>query len=111
MSDRVDGERRRHVRHPLATTVQFYHGPSQREYPARSVDISHGGMLLFVPVSTPVAAGQPVRVKVGAHNRPELEGLNCDGVDATIVRVDRRRIMDMGYVPVGVRFAAPVGRS
>lgn len=86
-------------------TVQFYHGPSRREYPARSVNISFGGMLMYVPVGTPVAAGQPIRMTLGSHDRPEFAGLSERPLDATIVRVDRKKIVEVGHVPVGVRFA------
>ena len=105
MDQQTPAERRNHSRHPLSITVQFYHGPTQREYPARSVDISSGGMLMYVPVGTPVSTGQPIRVTLGSHDRPEFSGLSERPVDATIVRVDRKKMMDVGHMPVGVRFA------
>ena len=91
----------------MATTVQFYHGPSRREYPARSVDISHGGMLMYVPAGVPVARGQPIRLTIGSHGRPELAGLGNKPLDATIVRVDRKGMIELGHLPVGVRFSLP----
>jgi len=91
----------------MATTVQFYHGPSRREYPARSVDISHGGMLMYVPASVPVSRGQPIRLTIGSTARPELAGLGDKPLDGTIVRVDRQKMLQLGHVPVGIRFAVP----
>ncbi|MCD4699669.1 MAG: PilZ domain-containing protein [Phycisphaerae bacterium] len=105
MVQQAPTERRKHSRHPLSITVQFYHGPSQREYPARSVDVSNGGMLMYVPVGTPVSPGQPIHVTLGSHNRPEFAGLSEQPVDGTIVRVDRKKMLDIGHIPVGVRFA------
>ena len=107
MERRSNSERRKHPRHPLATTVQFFHGPSRREYPARSVDISRGGMLLYVPASVPVTRGQGIRLRIGSHGRPELAELSNKPLDATVVRVDRRKMIDLGHLPVGVRFSLP----
>ena len=104
MEQRSSANRRRHVRYPLATTVQFHHGPSGRDYPARSVDTSAGGLLMYVPVGTPVAPGQAIRLQLGSHSRPELAGVGAGPIEATVVRVDRQKVLSLGYLPVGVRF-------
>ena len=109
MTRSTSSDRRRHARHPLATTVQFYHGPSRRQFPARSVDISHGGMLMYVPASVPVTPGQAIQLTIGSHGRPELAELSNRPLNATVVRVDRRKLMDLGHLPVGVRFQLPEG--
>jgi c-di-GMP-binding flagellar brake protein YcgR len=98
-------ERRQHQRHPLATGVQFYHGPTQREFPARCVDISAGGMLMYVPVTIPVQPGQPIRLTVGGGTRPEFAVMTERPLNATIVRVDRRKLLSAGHIAVGVKFA------
>lgn len=85
-------------------TIQFYHGQSMREYPARTVNISNGGMLMYVPISAPVAPGHTIRINLGSQSRPEFSGLGGEPCDATIVRVERKEITDVGYLPVGVRF-------
>ena len=108
MNERTSADRRQHVRYPLATTVQFYHCPSRREFPARSIDMSAGGILLYVPAGTPVASGQPIQLKLGVHGRPEFAPLSDAPLDGTVVRVDRKRMLDMGHLPVGVRFSQPV---
>ena len=103
-SAKKSADRREHQRYPLATSVQFYHGPSQREFPARSIDISAGGMLMYVPAATPVQPGQAIRLKVGGIGRPEFAGLDENPVDATVIRVNRRALLAGGYLAVGVRF-------
>jgi c-di-GMP-binding flagellar brake protein YcgR len=108
MNERTSADRRKYVRYPLATTVQFYHCPSRREVPARSVDISSGGILVYVPAGTPVAPGQPVQLRLGTHKRPEFALLSNRPLDGTIVRVDRNKMMSVGHLPVGVRFSEPV---
>ena len=104
MPQRPSADRRQSPRHPLATTVEMFHGTSQRANPARSVDISEVGMLLYVPVAVPVDLGQSIRVTIGSEPRPELHGLGLQPRDATIVRVDRKGMLRVGYIPVGVRF-------
>ena len=105
MSEMPSTERRAHPRYPLATSVQFFHGPSQRDFPARCVNISQGGLLMYVPARTPVQPGQPLRLCVSAVGRPEFAPFDGKPVDATIVRVDRRKFIEEGHLAVGVRFA------
>lgn len=97
-------ERREHPRFPLAMGVQFYHGPSQREFPGRTVDVARGGTLMYVPATTPVRVGQTIRVDVGGIP-PQFADLGQGPVEATIVRVDRGKFASKGQVAIGVRFA------
>ena len=97
-------ERRRHARYPMSTSLQFHHGPSKREVPARSVDVSESGMLMYVPATTPVRAGQAVYVNLAdIGGRPVTDAAP---VQATIVRVDRAEMTGKGYLGIGIRFAA-----
>jgi len=106
MSARLSADdRRRHPRYPLATSVQFYHGPSQRDFPGRCANISISGMKMYVPAATPVQPGQPIRLSLGSVGRPEFSRLGRGPLDATIVRVDRKALIDEGDLAVGVRFA------
>jgi hypothetical protein len=105
MSEAPPAERRAYPRYPLATSVQFYHGPSQRDFPGRCVDISVGGLLMYVPATTPVQPGQPVRIAVGGLNRPEFAPLGQKPMNGTIVRVNRAALLSEGHLAVGVRFA------
>ncbi|MBS3820981.1 MAG: hypothetical protein GVY16_08790 [Planctomycetes bacterium] len=54
MSASPAAERSQHQRHPLITSVLFYHGPSHREFPGRCVDISNGGLQMCVPAASPL---------------------------------------------------------
>lgn len=106
MSDLFAVERRRHQRHPLATSIAFYHGPTQRDFPGRCMNISSGGMLMYVPPNVPVQVGQPIRMSAASVQRPEFAGLGGEPVDATITRVDRGEYLG-GQLGVAIRFAAP----
>ena len=105
MNDSIaSNDRRRHARYPMSTSLQFHHGPSRREIPGRSVDVSESGMLMYVPVTSPVRAGQAVYVNLaGIGGKPVAD---TGPVQATIVRVDREQMTSKGYLGIGIRFAA-----
>ena len=114
MTDVPTTDRRRHQRYPLSTGVQVYHEPSRGELPARAVDISDGGMLMVMPVSAPVKAGQPVRLRIrrmpaldrfGQGPAGPLGALGNMPLKARIVRVQRRGLLTTGRLAVGVEFA------
>ena len=105
MAERTFAERRQHRRYPLATSIRFHHGPSQGDYPGRCVDVSAGGMLMYVPPNVPVRVGQPIRLPGGSFTCPGLPGFTNIHVDATVVRVDRGKFVATGQLAVGVRFS------
>ncbi|HUT58439.1 MAG TPA: PilZ domain-containing protein [Phycisphaerae bacterium] len=99
-------ERRQYPRLALSANVRFFHGPSGRELPARTVNISKGGMMMFVPVAAPLRAGQPIRL-LALPGPGDVRFAPPSGrpVEATVVRVDRRALPAAGRVMAGVRFA------
>jgi len=97
-------DRRRHARHPLPTSVRFSHGPSRREFPGRCVDISKGGMLMYVPASAPVKPGDSIRLTLASVSRPEFADVGGRPVDASIVRADRKAMLSLGNIAVGLKF-------
>ena len=105
MTAKPSVERRQHRRFPLTTSVQFYHAPSQRDFPGRCADISAGGMLMYVPATTPLQPGHSIRLSLASVNRPEFANLGDSPVEATIVRVDRQALLQAGHLAVGLRFA------
>jgi PilZ domain len=107
MTEQPVAERRKHQRYPLSTSVEFHHGPSQRDFLGRCVDVSSGGMRLFVPPGAPVQAGHPIRLNAGSVNRPELGLVGENPVSGTITRVDRAGLVPEGHLAVGVRFSIP----
>ncbi len=95
--------RRRHVRHPLPTSLEFYHETSRQNYVGRCVDLSPGGLLMYLPARVPVQVGDTVRLAVDGGTRPEFAGLEGP-LTATIVRVDRHALVTLGQIAVGIRF-------
>ncbi len=99
-------ERRTAQRYSVGTRVQFYHDPTRRDFPGRSVDISSNGMLMYVPATVPVHPGQTVKVSVGTGGKPEFAELSQKRIDARIVRVDRNPLLAVGNIAVGVQFVS-----
>jgi len=98
-------ERRRHDRYPLSTSLSFHHGPSRRDYPGRSRNVSRSGLCMLVPPTVPVQLGH--RVRVGMGPLPGLQRTcRAEPVAGTIVRVDRSDLAREGAVAVAVRFDA-----
>jgi len=97
-------DRRRHARHPLPTSVRFSHEPSRREFPGRCVDISKGGMLMYVPASAPVKPGDSICLTLASVSRPEFANMGDGPVEASVVRADRKAMLSIGNIIVGLRF-------
>ncbi|MFP4355917.1 MAG: PilZ domain-containing protein [Phycisphaerae bacterium] len=102
----TQSERRRAQRYSVGTRVQFYHNPTRRDFPGRSVDISSSGMLMYVPATVPVHPGQKVDVSVGTGSKPEFAELSTKRIQGTIVRVDRNPLLAIGNIAVGVQFVS-----
>ncbi len=96
-----DAERRKHLRTPVAAGLRFYHESAGREFGARSIDISAGGISLQVPLTTPVSAGQSIRLRDLPVHSAEFTG----DVQGTIVRVDRRQLTSAGKLAIAVKFS------
>ena len=97
-------ERRQHVRYPLAMSVYFQHVPSGREFPARCVDISAGGLLLYVPAAVPVRAGHAVTLTLEGIKNPLFTDLSGRVLHAQVVGVDRRALTTMGHLAMRMKF-------
>ncbi len=101
-------DRRVYRRYPAPVSVRVEHVASKREFPARAVDVSRGGMLMYVPAATPVKVGQAVRLTMKGVDRPELAGLSGQFLPAIIKRVDRHALIKIGHLAIGVEFDEPV---
>jgi hypothetical protein len=60
---------------------------------------------MYLPATTPVQPGHPIRLTLGAVSRPEFAGLGARPIDGTIVRVDRDALIKTGRLAVGIKFA------
>lgn len=94
--------RRQHVRRPQPASLEFSHDNSGQNYVGRCVDYSEGGLLMYVPARVPLQVDQVVRLTPKGEGLPDISSGKT--VDATVVRVDRRCLLTMGHVAVGVKF-------
>ncbi len=108
MNVQSQAERRVHRRYPVPASVRVEHLASGRNFPARAVDASRGGMLMYVPAATPVKVGQAIRLAVSNVGQPDLTGLAGADRPATIKRVDRHALIRTGHLAIGVAFDEPV---
>lgn len=124
MGDTASLERRQHPRHPLCVAVELCHSPTGREYPARSVDVSQGGVLMLIPPTAPIQPGHAVRLTLrypdkaaeptadrdstsAPHEPDDTVRPFCRDIplSAEVVRVDRQQLLASGQLAVAVRFS------
>jgi len=100
-------ERRRYTRYAYSTNLRFRREDG-RALPARSVDISSGGMLLNVLAYQDLVPGQTVTLDIDSDDVldtfPDVY-LPCSHVlQATIIRIERGRLSSNGYMSIAVEF-------
>ncbi len=108
MNVQSHANRRNYRRYPVPVKVQVEHLASHREFPARAIDASAGGMLMYVPAAAPVKVGQAISLAISDVNQPDLTGLAGQERSATIRRVDRRALISAGHLAIGVAFDEPL---
>ena len=96
-------ERRRHPRLNCIAAVGLAHQASGREFRARCLDASVGGVLLRVPADAPLAAGQYVTVNFPAGSSTDLPFAAAPH-HGVIVRVDRSSLLAHGHNQAAVAF-------
>jgi c-di-GMP-binding flagellar brake protein YcgR len=108
MNDERLAERRTHKRYPLPASVQVEHLASRKAFPARSVDVSRGGVLMHVPAEAPFKAGHNIRLVMENVQEPQFAYLTERDLYATVTRVERKALIHTGTVAVGVAFDNPM---
>ena len=63
---------------------------------------------MYVPAATPVKVGQSIRLAINDVTQPDLARLTGVDMPATIRRVDRHALIDIGHLAIGVEFDQPV---
>ncbi len=107
MNVKSQANRRVYTRYPAPASVRVEHLASHRSFPARAVDASVGGMLMYVPAATPVKVGQTIHLAISDVGQPNLADLAGAGMSATIKRVDRHALIKTGHLAIGVEFDKP----
>lgn len=126
MSQSNTAERRAHPRQAVLAGIRFYHAASRRELPARTLDLSRGGLSMLVPPYAPIQEGEPIQIlSLPPVESDAPEGSGSDGdlpggdagprdlerpLDATVLRVDRAALPTTGQVRLAVRFRQPLAQ-
>ena len=63
---------------------------------------------MYVPAATPVKIGQAIRLAISGVAPPDLAGLAGADLAATIRRVDRHALINVGHLAIGVEFDQPI---
>ena len=96
-------ERRMHPRELFNTGVTFFLEQAGASYPARTVDLSKGGLLMQVPPAIPAKPGMAVKISSNNNLLSHLQNED-DSFAAQIVRVDRNHLLQTGQLEVAVKF-------
>lgn len=104
MVDVTPMERRKHPRRTANIAAHVIHDPTGRTFPCRIVDASATGAMLLVPLSMPVRAGHTLEIQPNEPLVSELSDLSGLTSRATVIRVDRDRMILEGHIAIGVRF-------
>lgn len=100
-------ERRKHVRHGYSANLRFRREDG-KALPARSVDISSGGMLLNVLAYQDLFPGQTVTLDLDTDDVldtfPDVYLPCSHDIQASIVRIERGCLSRNGYMSIGVEF-------
>ncbi len=99
-------ERRTSPRHSIPTGAHLVHSASDRQFPARTENLSQGGAMVYVPATMPVQPGQKVTIKLNRVDHPDLTHLSDRDIGAKVVRVDRFALLETGNLALGVAFDA-----
>ena len=97
-------ERRTYPRQASSANVEFLHHPTRRRFPGRCLDISRGGLLMYVPATAPLQVGHELDLTVTGDAG---EYVPARGIRGEIVRVNRQALISAGQVAVGVKFSQP----
>ena len=110
-SAQQQSDRRKHPRQVLAAPISFHHQATGKDLPGRCVDISDGGLRMYVPANTPVKPGQSILISLVRSENKVLGPLGDQPLPGKVVHVNRYTLISTGQLAVGVAFDAPPQRG
>jgi c-di-GMP-binding flagellar brake protein YcgR len=97
---KMDLERRRHTRFPVALPIEYWQVDKSKSRPGQTIDVSEGGLLLHV--SEPMEIGQVLGLTLFISSSRDLDAVEAI-VQVEVVWKDTLEGKDGGY-RVGVKF-------
>jgi hypothetical protein len=99
-------ENRREVRTDLAWPVSLWLPEANRFFNGKSQNISKGGALLTLPMTTPVRTGSLIELNFPRTiSLARQKGQFARVKTAKVVRVDRTHVLEDAHIGVAVQFA------
>ena len=99
-------EQRKDARTELTWPVSIWLPEANRFFYSKSVNISKGGVLLYVPMSTPVRPGHVVELNFPrTTSLAKKRGQFARIKSGKVVRVNRKSLFEGGDICVAVKFA------
>ena len=107
-------DRRRYTWYSYSTNLRFRRS-NGKTLPARSVDISSGGMLLYVLAHQELFPGETITLHFNANgvadHFPDVYFPDSHDIQATIVRIERDHFSTSGYMGITVSARAKCSRD
>ncbi len=98
-------ENRKETRTELSWPVSIWLPAANRFFNGRSANVSRTGVLVSVPMATPVREGHVVEINFPRTTALATEKGQFARIKAgKVVRVDRRNILKDGLIGIGVAF-------
>ncbi len=99
-------EQRQEIRQDLTWPVSVWLPGANRFFNGKSVNVSKGGALISVPMTTPVHPGNEVEINFPrTMTLAKQKGQYARIKNAKVVRVDRGQMLQAGSIGIAVRFA------
>ena len=99
-------EQRQNIRQDLSWPVSVWLPEANRFFNGKSVNVSKGGALISVPMTTPVQPGNEVEINFPrTTSLAKQKGQYARIKNAKVVRVDRKQMLQAGFIGIAVQFA------
>ena len=99
-------EQRQDIRQELSWPISVWLPEANRFFNGKSVNVSKGGALISVPLTTPVAAGNEVEINFPrTQTLAKEKGQYARIKHAKVLRVDRKQLLENGSLGIAVEFA------
>ena len=98
-------EQRQDIRQDLSWPVSVWLPEANRFFNGKSVNVSKGGALISIPMTTPVEPGNEIEVNFPRTTTlAKQKGQYARIKNAKVVRVDRQQLFHEGSIGIAVQF-------
>ena len=99
-------EQRQNTRSDIAWPVSIWMPEANRFFNGKSINVSKGGAYISVPMTAPVREGHEIEVNFPrTMSLARQKGQYARIKNATVIRVDRKQMLQDGSIGMAVQFA------